>query len=273
MRENKKNRTFIYRILLVIFTIGLIACVSILIWNCISRHNADKLYEELSSNTTEQGSEALTEAATEEPDQLTLLGITVPDKKIDWAALETENSDIYAWIYIPNTNIDYPILQHPTDDNYYLQHNLDGSYGYPGCIYSQSMNRTDFTDPNTVLYGHNMGDGSMFHTLHDFEDNVFFTENPYVYIYTPDGVLVYEIYAACEFGDEHLFHRYDFTATTDYQSFLDDMKGSRGMKDHIRENTSVGTDNHVLTLSTCVKDVPDKRYLVGAVLVNEEGVE
>ena len=69
---------------------------------------------------------------------------------VDFDKLQTEtNADIYAWIYIPDTNIDYPVLQHPTDDTRYLNYNIDGSKGYPGCIYTEKANAKDFSDFNT----------------------------------------------------------------------------------------------------------------------------
>lgn len=69
------------------------------------------------------------------------------------------NPDVYAWITVPGTEI--PILQQPSDNSYYFMHNMDGSYGYPGCIYTENLNSKDFTDNNTVIYGHNMKNDSM----------------------------------------------------------------------------------------------------------------
>ena len=71
------------------------------------------------------------------------------------------NSDVYAWITVPGTEIEYPILQHHSDNSYYFMHNIDGSYGYPGCIYTENLNSKDFTDNNMVIYGHNMKNDSM----------------------------------------------------------------------------------------------------------------
>lgn len=102
-------------------------------------------------------------------------GVVVPKKNIDFEELhKTVCEDIYAWIYIPNTNIDYPLLQHATDNSYYLEHNLDDSEGYPGCIYTENNNSKDFTDRHTVIYGHNMRDGRMFSDLHKYEDREFY---------------------------------------------------------------------------------------------------
>ena len=89
---------------------------------------------------------------------------------IDFAELSSINPDIYAWIRIPDTQIDYPVLQREEDDTYYLRHNSSGRYAFAGSIYTEEANSRDFKDPMTVLYGHNMRDGSMFQNLHFFED-------------------------------------------------------------------------------------------------------
>lgn len=197
-------------------------------------------------------------------------GIEVPDKNLDFADLqENTNEDIYAWIYIPNTQIDYPVLQHPTDNYYYLNYNLDGSKGYPGCIYTEDYNAKDFSDPLTVMYGHNMKNGSMFAGLHKFEDAEFFEENPYVYIYTEKDVLVYEIFAAYQYSDAHLLYEKDYTSEIVFESYLEEVLGQRSMTSNIREDVSVNGTDKVLTLSTCIANKPDNRYLVQGVLLDE----
>ncbi|HBA46218.1 MAG TPA: hypothetical protein DCZ91_00130, partial [Lachnospiraceae bacterium] len=121
----------------------------------------DKLAEQTKITATEKPGEAspspepeVTEEPPEEKDPLDILkemGVPIPEKEVDFADLqENTNQDIYAWIYIPDTKIDYPVLQHPTDNTYYLNYNLDGSRGYPGCIYTEDYNEKDFSDPNTV---------------------------------------------------------------------------------------------------------------------------
>lgn len=75
---------------------------------------------------------------------------------IDFASLKETNPDIYAWIEIPDTNVNYPIVQSADDDSYYLNHTIDGQEGYPGSIYTEKVNAKDFSDFNTVIYGHDM---------------------------------------------------------------------------------------------------------------------
>jgi sortase B len=139
---------------------------------------------------------------------------------------------------------------------------MDGTKGYPGCICSQYYNSKDFKDPNTILYGHNMKNGTMFKTLHNFEDKEFFDENPYIYIYTPDITYVYEIFAACSVDDSHLMFTYDFWDSTDFTKFVQTVTNSRGMTNQVRNDVSVYYGNYLLTLSTCISGQADKRWVV-----------
>ena len=202
---------------------------------------------------------------------LTDKGVPIPEKEIDFADLqENVNPDIYAWIYIPDTQIDYPVLQHPTDNYYYLEYNLDGSKGYPGCIYTEDYNEKDFSDPNTVIYGHNMKNGTMFAGLHKFEDSEYFEEHPYVYVYTEDRLFAYEIFAAHESGNEHILYNNDFSDSYVFAKYLAEIMTGRTMNGNIREDLSVTADDRIVTLSTCVANRPEKRYLVQGVLLNED---
>jgi sortase B len=154
MKNKRNQKNIIWKILLIVFSIVLIICLIIIGIQKYQQKKQQEYYEALLENagSQPQATEEVPEPETEEaPDVLKSLGIEIPEKDIDFAALKEENSDVYAWIYVPGTNVDYPVLQHPTDDAYYLEHNMDGSKGLPGCIYSESVNTKDFTDPNTVL--------------------------------------------------------------------------------------------------------------------------
>ncbi len=303
--ENKKNKREGYRggetgqdgrtkpkaqrwriVLLVVFLCGAVIAGTVWAVQSVQKHRAEAALRELAAGTelsgegqtppdeTLSGAEMDTETAQEPVDpieQLREAGVPIPDKEVDLDALRAEvNEDIYAWIYLPDSQIDYPVLQHPTDNTYYLNYNLDGSKGYPGCIYTENYNAKDFSDPNTVLYGHNMKNGSMFAGLHKFEDSEYFEAHPYVYIYTDEGLLAYEIFAAHEAGNEHILFSTDFTDEREYENYLNGIFQSRGMNDNFRTELEVGTDDRILTLSTCVAGQSSKRYLVQGVLLNED---
>lgn len=197
-----------------------------------------------------------------------LSGFSVPDKKIDFSALQKENPDIYSWITIPGTPIDYPVLQDEEELDYYLMHNLNGSYGYPGCIYTQYYNAKDWMDNNTVIYGHNMKDGSMFTALHHYQEREFFEENPYVYIYSPDEIMVYKIFAAYETSDVHLLLAFDTESTDSWEWYLKGItENEEGAGSHFDRTLALEGKDKIISMETCISSKPHRRYLVQAVLV------
>ncbi len=271
---NKKKTPWLIAMVVLLVVAGI--CAGWLIKDYRDRRQAEAMYESLLAQqstvqepTQESQPTEVTEESVEESDVLEQLGIEVPDKGIDFTALQAEtNADIYAWIYIPDTKVDYPVLQHPTDDSYYLDYNLDGSKGYPGCIYTELCNSKDFTDPHTVLYGHNMKNGTMFAGLHDYRDADFLAEHPYIYIYTPDKTYVYQIFGAYEFSAVHLVRNFDLSNPDIFQMYLDGVFEIRDMKANILTDMEVTAQERIVTLSTCIKNKPNLRYLVQGVLLN-----
>lgn len=205
-----------------------------------------------------QDSETVTESA--EPEE------EIP---IDFEELWETNPDVYAWIVIPGTDINYPILQHPIDDSYYLNHNLDGSTGRPACIYTESLNSKDFTDNNTVIYGHNMRNGTMFAQLHKFEDKDFFDEHREIIIYLPDKVLHYKIFAVHNYDDRHLLYSFDFSDKAVYKDYLESIFSIDDKNANIDTEMTVTENDKIITLATCVYKKPSLRFHVQAVLVEK----
>ena len=171
---------------------------------------------------------------------------------IDFASLKETNPDIYAWIEIPDTNVNYPIVQSADDDSYYLNHTIDGQEGYPGSIYTEKVNAKDFSDFNTVIYGHDMKDGSMFKDLHKFEDADFFEQHDTVTIYTENECKTYRIFAAVVYDDRHLMYSFDNNNISDRKAFLESLSESRSLKNQFRSGVEVDENSHIITLSTCI---------------------
>lgn len=287
-KKKEKRKFNIYKLFTVLLAAILLVIVGYMLRNWIVERNAQKQYEDLAESVnrlqnqvsdnaiTPAGDrqdastevmETETEDAQEESDSA-IAGVDIPQKQLDWNELAKVNPDIYAWIYIPGTQVDYPVLQHPTDNTYYLNYNMNGTRGYPGCIYTEKENSKDFTDFNTVMYGHNMRNKTMFETLHYYEDKDFFVNNPYVYVYRGDRVLVYEIFAAYIAGNEHILYSYDFQTQEGRQNYVDLIE--KGASGNLRDDVEVTGDSHILTLSTCISGKAKNRYLVQAVLLNED---
>lgn len=187
-------------------------------------------------------------------------------EEVDFEKLQKINEELYAWIYIPNTKVDYPIAQSKDDNGYYLKYNMNKEPEFAGCIYTENYNSKDFEDPNTVIYGHNMRNDSMFGSLHEFEDPEFFEENKFVFIYTPEKTLTYRIFAAYEYDDRHILGTFDFSDKKIYEDYLKSIYEVNTMISNYREDVKVTSDDKIITLSTCASGKTESRYLVQAVL-------
>lgn len=195
--------------------------------------------------------------------------IMVPIKNLDWDALHDRNEHIYAWLYVPGTRVDYPVLQHPTENDYYLHKDLDGNFTWDGNIYSQvEYNGTDWTDYHTVLYGHNRrSNGKMFRSLHNFEDGYFFKVYKNVFIYTEKGVYIYEVYAAYVAGNEHQLATYPISSYDGLMRYVEKCMGEAAETGYYREIPEDEQLGRILTLETCNGDDKSVRYVVQAFLV------
>lgn len=241
----------------VLIFIAAAACAGIGIRQYLQEKNAGDGYDGIRA---EIGSGVPKEAPEGDP-------IEIP---IDFAALRERNPDVYAWITIPGTAIDYPILQSATDNTYYLTHTIDGAESPEGSIYTETYNSRDFEDPNTVIYGHDMANGSMFQNLLNYQDRSFFDANREVLIYTPDAIRRYRIFAAYLYDDRHLMQSFNFDDKDVYRQYLESVFSIREMGACIDTDQEVTADDKIITLSTCYGVQEDKRYLVQAVLVSIE---
>ena len=187
-----------------------------------------------------------------------------PDRMIDFNSLVQANGDIFAWISIPGTDIDYPVV-HCDDNEYYLSHNALNEESKSGAIFSDMQNTRGFTDPLTVLYGHRMKNGSMFAELHKFEDEAFFQQNNKIEIYTPVGQWEYEIFAAYRTDNANILYGRDFHDKEAYRQYLDGVMNIHDLKANL-SGAQLTPDDYILTLSTCVEGEEDQRYVVQAVL-------
>ena len=190
---------------------------------------------------------------------------------IDFAYWKSRNPDVYAWIRIEGTNIDYPILQSAddTEDGYYLTHDIDRESNIYGAIYTEKINSKDFTNPNTVIYGHNMIDDSMFGSLGEYINEDYFSNHNTIVIYTPNEKREYEIVAAYEYPETHILSAFDFTTeegTNQYiQQIPEFVSNTGGILKADAERKAP-----LLTLSTCTPNDVGMRFLVQGVLTEVE---
>lgn len=194
------------------------------------------------------------------------------DGRVDFERLQKINPDIYAWITIPGTEIDCPVLQKAEDNAWYISHAADGRENLNGAIYTEAYNHKDFQDPITVLYGQNCEDGSMFGSLKEYSDRLFMKEHQDIYITTSDKTLHYRIFAAYQTDNRHLLERFQNGETEgNRKAYLESILNNRTMQAQIDRGASVDADSRILTLSTHDDAGEQYRYLVQAFLVVDEG--
>ena len=185
---------------------------------------------------------------------------------MDFDALHRQNPDIYAWIELPGTWLAYPILQHATIDTYYLNRTVDGYEGYPGSIFTFPLEGKRFDQFNTVIYGHNMMDGSMFGNLKNFRTESYMREHRELKIYTPEATLTYTIFAALTYDDRLITDNYNDDILSSRQDYLNSIFAHEGM--FLTDDLNIGPQSHIITLSTCIGGLPNNRLLVLAVLTD-----
>ncbi|MCD7981656.1 MAG: class B sortase [Clostridiales bacterium] len=255
MKRTKKANVlfYVFLVILIAAVIGVIAYM----WQRRQKSLADQqLAEEVTVDLSEEEEEE-PEPEEEEPT------VTIP---VDFDALQETNPDIYAWIHIEDTVIDYPIVQSETDDDYYLDHTVEGESGLPGSIYTQySYNSGCFEDNVTLIYGHNMRNDTYFGSLSEYTDEEYRNSHSTIEIYTPEHIYTYRLVFAVTYDNRHILATYDCSDLSQYQSLLTSIQTDRTIPSWIEDPFTVTTADKMIILSTCNGN-SSQRYLVGAVL-------
>ena len=262
----------LYRVIAVLAAIAAVLAGCYGIYNYRQEKNAGKEYEKIREEAVieqevKEEQEPPQETQPEDAAEETKEPVAIP---IDFAGLQQTNPDVYAWINIPGTSIDYPILQSPDDNAYYLTHDINREEKAEGAIFTENYNDKDFEDPNTIIYGHDMKNGSMFQGLHQYMDRSFFDENRTVTIYLPDRILHYRIFAAYLYDNRHILQSFNFNNHTVYQRYLEGIFSLRDMNSFVDTSMKVDYEDKIITMSTCYAGDSAQRYLVQAVLENVE---
>ena len=191
--------------------------------------------------------------------------------KVDFDVLLQENPDTVAWIRFDEPSIiSYPVVK-SADNKEYLTKTFTESDNKLGAIFMDMRNTSDFSDKNTMIYGHNMKiGGEMFSQLKEYEEESFYKEHPNFYIYTPDGkTRTYTVFSAAVVKDTS--DQYNLTYATDeaFESYLKMCKEDSAYD----TGTEVNAQSQIVSLSTCTNVKEDERFLLQGVLTATDGGE
>lgn len=257
------NRKRIYASVIAVSAVLLVLSLSFLIRDKLKTAASLRQYEDLAARTSETAEPA---DGTDEPAEEYV-------SPVDFQALWDVNREIIAWITVPGTGIDYPVARRPDDDTYYLEHDIYGNSVTSASIYMESYNKSDFSDFNTVIYGHNMNNGTMFAPLHKYESREFFDENRSVFIYLPDRTLEYRIIAAGLISDRHILSLYDSGDPLERAEYIGILSAEARTPLIIDETAELGGEDRIITLSTCDRTYRSHRFVVAAKLVSDSSAD
>ena len=244
----------------IVLTLALIVAVAVF---CFAAYNLFHIYTEYKKGTDEYNhieQMAVTERAPESTEEAsdTEQG-PQPPFDVDFAALQGVNPDVVGWIYIEALDgISYPVVQ-GEDNEEYLHTTYEKNYNFAGTIFIDYENSRDFSDCNTLVYGHNMKNGSMFGQLKKFsEDQTTYEKSKYFWIFTPEKDYRYEIISAYTTGVNSDTYTLFKGPGDEFQEYLDTIKGYSEIE---TDDTELTIKDRIVTLSTCTGN-DATRYVV-----------
>lgn len=181
---------------------------------------------------------------------------------VDFDALRQIGGGVVGWLCLPDTVLNYPVAQ-GTDNDYYLTRFIDGSVSTGGSLFVDCLCPSDFSGRHTIIYGHNMRDGSMFALIDDYTDQAFYDEHPVLYLNTPTQNYKLEIFSGFTTDPESFVYTTSFALEADYAAFQGALLGASV----IACPTALAPTDRIVTLSTCTYSGEDVRFVVCARLV------
>jgi len=203
-----------------------------------------------------------------ETDPVTVVEIpeeTLTAMKAQLEEMKETVPDLYGWIKIDNTDIDYVMVQGP-DNDYYLNMSPYKQWQEIGSIFVDYRNRKEVEHPynyNIVIYGHNLTWGGMFHDVQKMFENEDVFRGSYIYIYTLDGIYVYQPFAVYEANAYYQYFRTHFDYPEEFVAFAEEMRGNSKYP----VDVEFDGEDAMITLSTCTNTYVDGRYSLQAKLV------
>lgn len=182
--------------------------------------------------------------------------------KVDFDKLLAQSDDVCGWIYSPDTKINYVVAQ-GEDNNQYLHHLLDDTYSEGGTLFMDCECAPNFAGANSIIYGHNMRDGSMFNSLTKYREQAYYDAHPVMYLNTPTQNYKIEIFTAYTCNYDSDTYMLSFASEQDYLDYLTKMKSQSDFKSDVE----ISSAERTITLSTCTYEYDNARYVVQGKLI------
>ena len=273
--KRKKIYFFIYFFLITLIILSIIYIFSFLFSkkeafkqsNLLNTIDIDKTFLLNSSNSNETSLNDNSLNITNQNEEKNPENNVDTERMIKVKSLKEENSDIVGWLEIPDTNINYPVLQH-TDDEYYMTHNYKKEKSKNGSIFLSKDYDFSIPSSNLLIYGHNLGTGAMFQELLKYENETFYKEHPIIRFTTVNDDSEYEIISVFKSrvyykSETNVFRYYYFINAkneTEYNEFVQNAKNAS----LYNIDATASYNEQLITLSTCSYYVKDGRFAIVA---------
>lgn len=192
-----------------------------------------------------------------------IVGVDLP--VINFDLLEQMNSDVVAWLYCPDTQINYPVVK-GRDNSYYLNHLIDGTENSNGTLFVDCRNAESFSDRNTLIYGHHMQSGKMFAALTGYESQDYFEEHPEIYLITRNNCYRIDLFSAYTTEAVSSAYVMEFSSPQEYAAWLREIAS----KSTFQTTMQLSTKDRIITLSTCAFSFENARFVVHGRIVPVE---
>lgn len=263
LKKKRKNPLVgcVLWLMLVLFA----AAITLSIWKITERRNEEQAgtdaYASLANSAVtvtapdpEQVTTTVVEAGQEEE---IVIDVTSASMSVDFDALQAINPQVVAWISSDNGAIHYPVVQ-GTDNDYYLNHMVDGTVNRSGSIFMDFRNASDLTDRNTFIYGHNMRNGAMFATLERYAQPGYYEQHPELLLVTSNGSYSLQVFAGCVVPGNSDVYQLSYRDDADFAAYLEKVRTMSAFSSPVE----VGMQDRLVTLSTCAYDYEDARFVL-----------
>ncbi len=259
--KNVQKRHLVLALLVAVLAI----ICGVKVWEYVSNQ---KKYEEMPSSVAVETTAAPTTTAEQTTEAETEPVFTDPDyfRQIDFKSLKEKNKDVVAWLYMPDTPINYPILWRKNDNEYYLRRDIDRREGSYDGIFMDGADSADLSERQILFYGHHMKNGSMFTKICDYKEEEAFKENRTLYLYTPDHTYMLRT-MACLYTDSGAEKRkVSFEDQMEFDAYVNEMTKRCSFRE-IPE----GGIGQMFALVTCSYEFNDARTILYCYEVDAEG--
>lgn len=265
--KNARKKTAVLAVLAVVFIALMALSITKIAAGVREREEGAKTYQALAESVTvnhtappaEEADESL---PVEEPESLPVIEVEAASLEVDFEALWAINPQVVAWISSDDGVIHYPVVQ-GSDNDYYLDHLIDGTVNANGSVFMDFRSSADLTDRNTFVYGHNMRNGAMFANLQRYSEPGYLQEHPELLLITPNRSYCLQVFAGCVVPGNSDLYQLSFDTEEDFFLYLERVRNLSEFSSPVQ----VSASDKIVTLSTCAYDYEDARYVLFCKLI------